>query len=388
MLLRKLELIDFRSYERARLDLEPGSTLLVGPNAQGKTNLIEAVHRAATGTSHRVANDTPLVRAGAPRAVIRTEMLTDMGRRRTVDIELSTGGRNRVRVDGHDVRRAAEAAGALRVVLFAPEDLAIVRGDPTDRRRFLDTILSQRRPAFAAARAGYERALRQRNQLLRQARSLTGSARDGAAATVDAWTQQLVTHGAQVVAARLAALAAVRGELDRIYRELADRPEQVGLGYRSALALPDPDEPLPGSAAVAVAFHDALAEAQAEEWQRGMTLVGPHRDDLIITIGTLNARGYSSHGEAWTLALALRLATVELLTEVGDRPVLLLDDVFAELDATRRARLSEACEAFEQVLVTAAVEEDVPLVGRRIDVRMDEGRSRLSPRVGDGGVVP
>lgn len=385
MLLRELELVGFRSYEHVQLMLEPGSTVLVGPNAQGKTNLIEAVHRAATGSSHRVANDTPLVRAGAELAVIRTQIATDTGRRRTLELELGAGRRNRVRVDGQDVRRAADAAGVLRVVLFAPEDLAIIRGDPTDRRRFLDAILAQRRPAFAAARAGYERALRQRNQLLRQARGFTGSARDAAAATVDAWTDQLVAHGSQVVAARLAAVAALRPELDRTYRELADRPEPIGLDYVSALALPDPDDQALRSAAVASAFRTALAVAEAEEWQRGMTLVGPHRDDLALSIGDLPARGYSSHGEAWTLALALRLASVELLTEVGDRPVLLLDDVFAELDTARRLRLTEACGSFEQVLVTAAVEEDVPLPGQRVEVRLQHGRSELTPRTGTGG---
>jgi DNA replication and repair protein RecF len=387
MQLRHLELLDVRSYERATLDLPGGPTVLIGPNAQGKTNLLEAVQRVATGASHRVAGDGPLVRVGAELGVIRCELETDGGRRRRLELELGSGRRTRTRVDGQDVRRAAEAIGVLRAVLFAPEDLRIVRGEPSDRRRFLDDLLSQRRPAFAAARADYDRALRQRNQLLKRARHLTGSASAAADATIGAWTEQLVTLGSQLLAARVAAVRTLSGPVDRGYRELADRPEPVGVHYRSS-AGPAVEELIAGGATplipavapLAAALHTAYGEVAAEERARGVTLVGPHRDELELTIGDLPAKSHASHGEAWSLALALKLGTFEVLAEVGDRPVVLLDDVFAELDTTRRQRLAAACDRFDQVLVTAAVEEDVPLAGHRIDVRIVDGVSHLTPR--------
>lgn len=393
MLLQHLELVDIRSFDRASITFAPGVTVLVGPNAQGKTNLLEAVNRAATGGSHRVAGDGPLVRAGAEVGVIRCELRTDEGRRRTLELEVGTGRRTRTKVDGQDVRRSADAAGVLRVVLFAPEDMTIVRGDPSDRRRFLDDLLSQRRPAFAAVKADYERALRQRNQLLKRARTLTAGARDAATSTIEVWTDQLVAHGTQLIAARIAAVRNLRGPVDAFYRDLADRQEPITLRYRSSAGEEvgaevghDDGIAVPDTAPITEAFRRELDRSAAEERSRGITLVGPHRDDLELAIGALPARGYASHGEAWSLALALKLATFRVLEDVGDRPVVLLDDVFAELDTTRRARLAAACEGFDQVLVTAAVEADVPLDGARVEVRIEEGRSSLRPRdpVSDG----
>lgn len=396
MRLRRLELSDIRSYDHAAVDLGPGVTILVGQNAQGKTNLLEAVQRAATGSSHRVAGDGPLVRFGAELGIVRCELLTDEGRRRTLDLEIGTGRRTRTRVDGQDVRRAAQSVGILRVVLFAPEDVAIVRGDPSERRRFLDDVLAQRRPAFAAARSEHDRALRQRNQLLKQIRGLSGGARDAAMASLGVWTEQLVTHGTQIIAARIAAIRTLAGPMDRFYRDLADRPEPIGLTYRSSAgddvggrldaATSGSSTLVPETAPIVRAMRQAFTDREREETARGLTLVGPHRDDLELTIGALPARGYSSHGEAWSLALALKLATYEVLAEVGDRPIVLLDDVFAELDTTRRQRLAAACAGFDQVLVTAAVEADVPLEGAKIDVELIDGRTRLRPR--DLGVPP
>lgn len=382
MWLRRLELTDVRSYAHATVDLEPGVSVLVGPNAQGKTNLLEAVQRAATGSSHRVAGDQALVRAGADLGVIRCEATTDAGRRRTIEIEIG-GGRRRHRVDGQDVRRVTDTLGVLRVVLFAPEDTGIVRGDPGERRRFLDEVLGQRRPAFAAARAEYDRVLRQRNQLLKQARGLGGGARQAATSTLQAWTGQLVEHGAQITAARIAAVRALAGPVDRFYRELADRSEPVELAYRTAAGttvVGSAGGGVPEAAPIAGELRDALEQRADDELARGMTLVGPHRDDLELTIGPLSARTHASHGEVWSLALALKLASEEILGEVGDRPVVLLDDVFAELDASRRERLAAACASFDQVLVTAAVEADVPLAGRRLDVRIEDGTSSVRPR--------
>ncbi len=384
MRLRWLELTDVRSYDHVRVELSPGVTVFVGANGQGKTNLLEAIQRTASGVSHRVAGDGPLVRSGTELGVIRCEIETDGGRRRTVELEVGSGRRTRTRVDGQDVRRAGDGIGVVRAVLFAPEDVAIVRGDPAERRRFLDEMLAARRPAFAAARSEYERALRQRNQLLKQARGLSGSARQTATATLDVWTDQLVQHGAQVVAARIAAVRTLTEPVDRFYRELADRSDRAELAYRSS-AGPIADDPtalgpVPDPAPISQAFRAALENVADDEIARGVSLVGPHRDDLDLAVGDLPARAYASQGEAWSLALALKLATFEVLADVGDRPVVLLDDVFAELDTTRRERLAVACDRFDQVLVTAAVEADVPLVGARVEVRLVDGVSRLTPR--------
>lgn len=391
MLLRRIELVDFRSYERARVDVGVGVTVLVGPNGHGKTNLLEALHRAATGRSHRVAGDGPLVRLGSAIGIIRVEAETDLGRRRTLDLEVASGHRTRVRVDGQEVRRAADALGVLRVVLFAPEDVALVRGDPSERRRFLDDVLAQRRPAFAAARSDYERVLRQRNQLLKQLRTLDRGARSAAGPTLDTWTDQLVHHGASVVAARLAGVAALAGPVDATYRALADRPERVAVRYRSSAGDSLFENGAAGGgvdrAAVVQQLSDGLAAVADDERRRGVTLVGPHRDDIELEIGRLPARNYASQGEAWSLAVSLRLATYDLLAEVGERPVVLLDDVFAELDDRRRRHLAQACARWDQVLVSAAVEADVPMAGRRLDVRLDAGVTTVHPRPEAAGGV-
>ena len=386
MLVRRVEVTDLRSYAAASLDLGPGITVLLGANGQGKTNLLEAVVRAATGSSHRVASDTPLVRMGADLGVIRLELQTDEGRTRRLELEVGTGRRTRTRVDGQDVRRASDALGVLRVVLFAPEDLAIVRGQPDERRRFLDDLLSQRRPAYAAAKSEYDRVLRQRNQLLRGARGLSGSAADAALATLDTWTTQLLTHGAGLLAARIAVVHALAGGLDETYRRIADRPDPVSVVYESSTGrriVGSPDAGVPDREPLLAELQEAQAAVAAEERSRGVNLVGPHRDDLAISIGDLPSRTHASQGEAWSLALALRLASYEVLADVGDRPVVLLDDVFSELDDRRRAQLAEACLTWEQVLVTAAVEADVPVVGQYVDVRMDDGRTELAPRPAD-----
>jgi len=383
VLVTRVEVQDFRSYEHAVLDVEAGVTVLVGANGQGKTNLLEALVRAATGNSHRVAGDAPLVRVGADVGVVRLQVRTDEGRQRTLELEVGTGRRTRTRVDGQDVRRAADALGVLRVVPFAPEDLAIVRGEPDHRRRFLDDLLSQRRPAYAAAKSEYDRVLRQRNQLLRQARGLASEARRVALGTLQTWTDQLINHGAGVLAARIAVVHALSGPVDQTYREIADRPEPVGLTYRSSTGravVGDPEMGVPDRDELAAELAAAQAAVADDEQQRGVTLVGPHRDDLELSIGPLPARTHASQGEAWSLALSLRLATYQVLADVGDRPVVLLDDVFSELDARRRAQLADACATWDQVIVTAAVQADVPLSGRWVDVELVDGASRLAPR--------
>lgn len=378
MRVERLELVDFRSYRGATLDLADGVTVLVGPNGRGKTNLLEALHRVAVGASHRVAGDTALVREGATDAVIRVALRTDDDRRRTIDLQLGSG-RTRAQVDGQAVRRATEALGVLRVIAFAPEDLAIVRGDPSDRRRFLDQLLSQRRTSYAAALADYERVLRQRNTLLKDLRGGRG-----AETTLGPWTDQLVAHGAPLVAARLAAVAALRGPVALAHERLTGSDVPITLAYRADAELTEDDD----VATIAVAMHDALSRVADEERRRGVTLVGPHRDELVITLDGLPARTTASQGEAWSVALACKVGSAPLLTGVGDRPVLLLDDVFSELDETRRARVAALCEEFDQVLVTAAVDADVPLAGRRIAVRRSDAEvgTTLHP-VGEDGAV-
>jgi len=364
----RLELVDFRSYRRAELDLAPGVSVLVGPNGRGKTNIVEALHRVAVGSSHRVAGDGALVRDGAEDAVVRCALRTDDDRRRTVDVQLGSG-RTRAQVDGQAVRRAAEAIGVLRVVAFAPEDLTLVRGDPADRRRYLDQLLSQRRTSYATALADYERVLRQRNTLLKDLRGGRRTAAGGEAdATLRAWTDQLVAHGAPLVAARLAAVAALREPVATAHERLTGSTVPVTLTYRS-------DADVDGTqdvAAIAAALDAALSEVAGEELRRGVTLVGPHRDDLVITLDGLPARTTASQGEAWSVALACKVGAAPLLTGVGDRPVLLLDDVFSELDEVRRERVAALCDGFDQVIVTAAVDADVPLAGRRIGVRRED----------------
>jgi DNA replication and repair protein RecF len=370
MHLERLELRDFRSYARVDVPLGPGVRVLVGANAQGKTNLLEAVHYLATGASHRVTADAALVRAGAEAAVVRAVARSDGGRAVTIELELRPGGRNRARLNGQPQPRARDALGQLRAVLFAPEDLQIVRGDPSDRRRFLDDLLAQRRPAYLAARQEYERALRQRTAVLRGVRAGGGSS-----ATLETWTDAVIATGAPLLAARIAAVHALAGPVAQAYADLvADGPKADAaprLTYRVSTGreiVGNPDEGVPDPAALAGELAEGLRVVAVEERERGLTLAGPHRDELVLDIGSLPAKGYASHGEQWSLTLALRLASRAVLAEVGDEPIVLLDDVFAELDDTRRRRLAGRCAAFPQVLVSAAVADDVPLAGVRYRV--------------------
>ena len=391
-----LSLADFRSYPQVELALQPGPTALVGPNGQGKTNLVEAIGYVATLGSHRVATDAPLVRAGAERAVVRTAVERD-GRTTVVELEITPGRANRARLNRSPVPRPREVLGVLRSVLFAPEDLALVKGDPDGRRRFLDDLLVLLAPRYAGVRSDYDRVLRQRNTLLKQASPARGRGRsrrepvaDGSGATVDStldvWDAQLAALGGELLAARLFLVARLAPYVREAYQQVSDATGQAVLGYRSTLdeALPGlgaalaGDGELPGRAVLAEAMTAELGRARPREVERGQSLVGPHRDDLLLDLGELPAKGYASHGESWSYALALRLGSYQLLRSeagAGDGdPVLVLDDVFAELDSGRRTRLAGLVAGAEQVLVTAAVEADVPpeLVGDRVQVRSGE----------------
>ncbi|MEU9474323.1 DNA replication/repair protein RecF [Streptomyces sp. NPDC048191] len=360
-----LSLADFRSYARAEVPLDPGVTAFVGPNGQGKTNLVEAVGYLATLGSHRVASDAPLVRMGAERAVIRAQVRQG-DRQQLVELELNPGKANRARVNRSSQVRPRDVLGIVRTVLFAPEDLALVKGDPGERRRFLDELITARSPRMAAVRSDYERVLKQRNTLLKTAalaRRHGGRSMD--LSTLDVWDQHLARAGAELLAQRLDLIAALQPLADKAYEQLAPGGGPLALEYRPSA---------PGDAHAREDLHvqlmAALAEARKQEIERGVTLVGPHRDDLILKLGQLPAKGYASHGESWSYALALRLASYDLLRAEGNEPVLVLDDVFAELDARRRERLAELVAPGEQVLVTAAVDDDVPqvLAGARYTV--------------------
>ncbi|OBB68488.1 DNA replication/repair protein RecF [Mycobacterium sp. 852014-50255_SCH5639931] len=360
MYVRHLGLRDFRSWAHADLELQPGRTVFIGSNGFGKTNLIEALWFSTTLGSHRVGTDTPLIRAGADRAVVSTIVVNE-GRECAIDLEIAAGRANKARLNRSPVRSTREVLGVLRAVLFAPEDLALVRGDPAERRRYLDDLATVRRPAVAAVRADYEKVLRQRTALLKSAAGIRHRGDRGALDTLDVWDSRLAEHGAELMAARIDLVNQLAPEVEKAYQLLAPASRPAAIAYRTSLG---------GHAAADGGGNDrefleaallaALAERRDAELDRGMCLVGPHRDDLELWLGDQPAKGFASHGESWSFAVALRLASYELLRADGSEPVLLLDDVFAELDAARRRALATVAESAEQVLVTAAVLEDIP----------------------------
>jgi DNA replication and repair protein RecF len=359
----RLALTDFRCYGSADLTLAPGVSTFTGSNGQGKTNLVEAAAYVATLGSHRVASDAPLIRRGAERAILRA-MVTSQARDSLVEIEINAGRANRVRLNRVPMPRPRDVLGTLRCVLFAPEDLAVVKGDPEQRRRYLDDLLVAAAPRHAGTRADYERVLRQRTALLKSAR-----ARGGAVpSALDAWDDQLVRMGAELTASRLTLIAAIRPLVAKAYAAVSGDDGAAEMTYRQPFG--GKGEPDGGLAQLQEGLREALAAARSSELERGVCLVGPHRDELELRISGLPSRGYASQGESWSLALALRLAAYELLRADGEDPVLMLDDVFAELDTGRRERLARLVGDAEQVLVTAAVTADVPsvLAGTRFEV--------------------
>jgi DNA replication and repair protein RecF len=366
-----LSLADFRSYAEVDVALGAGVSVFVGANGQGKTNLVEAVAYLSTLSSHRVAADQPLVRAGAERAVIRARVQAglDDPRQLQLEVEITPGQANRARLNRSPLKRARELVGVLRTVVFAPEDLAVVKGDPSERRRFLDELVVSRWPRMAGVRSDYERVLRQRNTLLK---SLAGRMRGGGSAgaevggTLDVWDTHLAAAGGELMAARLRTLADLAPHVAKAYADIAPTNNDATAEYKASVDLADQT----GREELTALLTAAMVQRRAEEIQRGVSLVGPHRDDLVLGLGVLPAKGYASHGESWSFALALKLGSFSLLRADGVEPVLVLDDVFAELDTTRRERLATGVSAAEQVLVTAAVGADVPgqLQGRRFTV--------------------
>ncbi|MEW5811808.1 MAG: DNA replication/repair protein RecF [Actinomycetota bacterium] len=382
MHVRRLALTDFRSWPRVEVDLDPGRTVFVGPNGFGKTNLIEALWYSSTLSSHRVATDAPLIRAGADRAVISTIVVSE-GRELAVDLDITSGRANKARLNRSPVRSAREILGVLRAVLFAPEDLALVRGDPGERRRYLDDLATIRRPRIAGVRADYDKVVRQRTALLKTAAGARFRGDRGALETLDVWDGHLAAHGAQLIAARVELVNELAPEVEKAYQLLAPSSRPAAIRYRSGVEVVEV-EAAAGNTDVEVfeaALLDALSRRRDAELERGVCLVGPHRDDLELRLGEQPAKGFASHGESWSMALALRLAAYELLRSEGGDPVLLLDDVFAELDAARRDALARVAATAEQVLVTAAVPDDIPREwdARRIEITMrDDDEGRLS----------
>jgi len=380
-----LTLVDFRSYVTAEVPLEPGATAFIGRNGQGKTNLVEAIDYLSRLSSHRVAADAPLVRAGAERALVRAAVVRD-GRQAMLEVEINPGKSNRARVNRADLPRARELIGLVRTVMFAPDDLVLVKGDPSGRRAFLDDLLVLRTPRLAGVRQDYERVLKQRNSLLKTAGHARrgSSSEESALSTLGVWDSHLARTGAEILAERLRLVAELRPYVGNAYATVARgaSSDDAGLEYQPSLEIGD----LTDRAALTDRLLEELERRRPDELDRGLSLVGPHRDELLLSLGNgepstprLPVRGYASHGESWSFALALRLASYDLLRADGDDPILILDDVFAELDTERRAQLAELVAGAEQVLVTAAVAADVPekLAGTRYVVA--DGEVRREP---------
>lgn len=380
MYVRHLGLTDYRSWAHVELELEPGRTVFVGPNGFGKTNLVEALWYCATLGSHRVASDAPLIRAGAQRAIV-SSIVVNEGRELAVDLEITSGRANKARLNRSPVRSPREILGVLRAVLFSPEDLALVRGDPGERRRYLDELATTRRPAIAGVRADYEKVVRQRTALLKTAAGARYRGDRSVLDTLDVWDGHLAAHGAALIAARIALVEQLHPEVQKAYQLLAPSSRPAAIRYRSSVEAIANAPGLESVEFYEAALLDGLARRRDAELDRGVCLVGPHRDDLELWLGDQPAKGFASHGESWSMALALRLGAYELLRSDGVDPVLLLDDVFAELDTSRRQALATVAGEAEQVLVTAAVGEDIPQdwAVNRVEIRMTEGdQGRIS----------
>ncbi|ROZ98954.1 DNA replication/repair protein RecF [Gordonia sp. OPL2] len=381
MFVRELHLRDFRSWREIDLTLRPEPTIFVGRNGFGKTNLLEAVYYLGTLRSHRVSTDGPLVHSGTSAATV-IGTVENMGRELTVQLQINAEGANKATINGSPARRARDILGILRAVMFAPEDLLLVRGDPSDRRRFVDELVAQRGPRWAAARSDYDRVLRQRSALLKTAGAALrrgGSDADSVISTLDVWDGQLADLGGQVTAARIEVLRQLTPHVTESYASIAPHSRPATLTYRAAAGpeVVPADDVAASPERIAEILLARLGELRSKEIDRGVSLVGPHRDDIDIMLGDDIAKGFASHGESWSLALALRLGSVELVRAEGIEPVIMLDDVFAELDAQRRAQLVSFTESAEQLLITAAVPDDIPasIGGRRVavDVVEDNG---------------
>jgi DNA replication and repair protein RecF len=353
--IRHLNLVDFRTYDELDLDLPGGPIAFVGPNGMGKTNIIEAIRYLSTLDSHRVASDTPLIRQGASSARIAAEVVRD-DRALKVEIEIIPGSSNRARINNSSVQRTREIIGIIRTVMFAPEDLAIVKGDPSDRRRMVDDVVVQRQPRLAGVRADYERVIKQRNALLKSAQGARRVNSEAVDATLSVWDEQLIEFGAPIMVARNNTIRDLQPLAAAEYARIAPDSPRLAMAYHTTLGT----EPITDVESTASRLREMITQRRKDELDRGVTLIGPHRDDVHLSIGDLPVKGYASHGESWSVVLALRLGSYDLFDSEEATPLLILDDVFAELDATRRRHLAQRVASAAQVFITAAVADDVP----------------------------
>ncbi|MCT1412752.1 DNA replication/repair protein RecF [Corynebacterium sanguinis] len=389
MYVRDLDLRDFRSWPELTLTLEPGATVFSGRNGHGKTNIVEALHYTSTLGSHRVSTDAPLIRSGCGDARVSVTTVND-GRELTTHLLIKVNGANQAQINRTRLKSAREVLGVLRTVMFSPEDLKLVAGEPAERRRFLDELAASRAPRLGGAKADYDKVLRQRNALLRSSshelrRGYSDDTGASALATLDVWDLQLARLGAEVTAGRLELLDVLTPHIAESYAAVAPESRPASVSYSSTVddavrALSGEPSREPG--VIEAAMLTELARRRREEIERATTLVGPHRDDMVLMLGDTPAKGYASHGETWSYALSLHLAEYALLASEGSHPVLILDDVFAELDALRRQRLVAVAQSAEQVLITAAVGDDLPgnladAVSARYLVTMNDGVSTL-----------
>jgi DNA replication and repair protein RecF len=361
-----LTAVDFRSYSFVEINLEPGVTTFIGSNGQGKTNLVEAISYCSTLSSHRVSQDLPLVKSDQPRAIVRTGV-KHLDRTNWLEVEIWPSKTNKAKLNGSDCKKTKEILGILQTITFSPEDLILVKGDPGDKRHFLDELLVQKSSSYTGVKSDYDRVLKQRNALLKSAGPARRNNLESVLATLDVWNDQLANFGSQIIFARNQIINELLPYVSKSYAELAPTSKALNINY-----LPNVTTESMTQTDLVAAMKEKLQERQQDELDRGLTLVGPHRDDMEVMIGELPAKGYASHGESWSVALALKLASFDLLkaTSPAGDPVLILDDVFAELDAARRNQLILRVKNVEQVLITAAVMEDVPkeLVGNKLFV--------------------
>lgn len=369
MWVQALHLDSFRSYNEVLVEFVPGVNVLIGQNGQGKTNIVEAIYYLATLTSHRVANENPLVSAGKASAVIRAR-INEEDRAVAIDLEISPGKTNRAKINRSPLPRVRDILGIVRVIMFAPEDLALVKGDPSERRNFMDHTLIQRSPRFSGVKTDYEKVLRQRNALLKSFN------RDNIASTLEVWDEQLTKLGAEITHTRIQFIRDLKPFIRDRYHSISGGEDAVSsseitLIYQSKYLTEGDIEQLTQSD-IHDRIREELATRKKDELIRGVTLVGPHRDELFIGLGELPLKGYASHGESWSAALALRVASADVLKADGIEPILILDDVFAELDVMRRGTILELTKNAPQVFITAAVESDVPaeLGGARFQVSL------------------
>ncbi len=350
-----LSLTNFRSYAELSLPLEPGITIFVGRNGEGKTNIVEAILYLSFLSSHRVASDQPLVRLGNSSAYIRaTTQLPD--REVLVELEVNAEKANRARINQNPVRSQKELFGIVQAIYFSPEDLDLVRGDPSERRKFIDQLIMLRSPRMAGVISDYERAVRQRNTLLK---SRAGNE------SLASWDEQVANFGGEVIAARISTLQTFEPIFQEVYKDISSK-KPASIAYKSSI-----EEPSTIPSENTIKILERMRITRAAEIERGLTLSGPHRDDLLLHLGDHLVKGYASHGESWSIALALKLATYKMLQQDGLSPILILDDVFSELDEDRRIQLIDLAKKAEQTLITVAVESDLPtdLTGARFNVK-------------------